>query len=66
VNVKHIIKTEEEQLLLVKHNGWAIQYIDGPSEAVQLAAVKEHSTALKYIENPTEKVRNLHLAFWEL
>ena len=48
---------ESEQLDIVEKNGWAIQYIENPSEEVKLAAVKENGCAIKYIKNPSEAVK---------
>ena len=41
----------------IKQNGYAIQYIKNPSEAVQLAAIKGVWAAIKYIKNPSEAVQ---------
>jgi hypothetical protein len=41
------------QLIAVKQNGYAIEYIKNPSEAVQLAAVKQNGHAIQYIK-PTD------------
>jgi hypothetical protein len=43
----------------VQENGYAIQYIDKPSEAVQLAAVKQDRNLINYIANPTPRVRQI-------
>lgn len=47
-------RTEEEQLVAVKQEGYAIQYINNPSEAVQLEAVKQNVWAIDFIKNPSE------------
>ena len=53
--------SEEEQLIDVSHNGYAIrQIIDNgivPSERVQLAAVSQNGHALEYIQDPSEEVQ---------
>ena len=51
--------TEEEQLAVVKEEGWSIDYIKKPSEVVQLAAVSRVSTGwtIKYVKNPSEVVQ---------
>ena len=41
----------------VNQDGWAIQNIKNPSEAVQLAAVKQSGSAIQYIKNPSEAVQ---------
>ena len=48
---------EEAQLAAVKVGGYAIQYIDNPSEAVQMATVLAVVDAIRYIDNPTEAVQ---------
>jgi hypothetical protein len=40
----------------VKQNGWAIQFIINPSEAVHLTAVNEYREAIQGISNPTEEI----------
>ncbi|CAI3959092.1 unnamed protein product, partial [Commensalibacter papalotli (ex Botero et al. 2024)] len=40
----------------VKKNGYSIQYIHNPSEAVQLEAVKNDGYSIQYIPNPSEAV----------
>ena len=49
--------TEEEQLEVVKKDGWMIKYINNPSESVQLESVKNAADAIKYINNPSEKIQ---------
>ena len=50
------ILNEEEQLVAVKKNGYAIRYIHNPSEQVQLAAVNSNGYAIQHIHNPSEAV----------
>ena len=38
-----------QQLKWVKHDGWAIKYIDNPSLEVQLAAIKQNISVLDYL-----------------
>ena len=38
-----------KQLVKVKQDGWAIQFIKNPSEEVQLAAVKQNGRAIYFI-----------------
>jgi hypothetical protein len=45
------------QMIAVKQWGFAIKYIENPSEAVQLAAVKQEGFAIKNIKNPSEAVQ---------
>ena len=45
---------EKEKLEAVKQDGYFIQYIQNPSEALQLEAVKQNGYAIKYIDNPSE------------
>ncbi|CAI3959076.1 unnamed protein product, partial [Commensalibacter papalotli (ex Botero et al. 2024)] len=40
----------------VKNDGYSIQYIHNPSEAVQLEAVKNDGYSIQYIHNPSEAV----------
>ena len=47
----------KEQLAAVKQDGWAIEYINSPSENVQLAAVKQDGWAIKYIDSSSENVQ---------
>ena len=44
------------QLVAVKQNGYAIEYIDNPSEEIQLIALKQDSNNIVDINNPTDKV----------
>ena len=46
----------EEALKKVKQNGWAIQYINNPTEEMMLEAVKQDGLAIQYIHNPTEEM----------
>ena len=48
---------EQEQIEKVRYDGYYIQYIDNPTEAVQLAAVKENAYAIEFIKKPTEAVQ---------
>ena len=43
---KEKYKTEKEKLETVKKNGYAINFINNPSEKVQLAAVKQRRRLL--------------------
>jgi hypothetical protein len=45
------------QMIAVKQWGFAIKYIENPSESVQLAAVKQDGSVIEYIENPSEAVQ---------
>jgi hypothetical protein len=47
------------QLAAVKNDGYAIHFIENPSEAVQLAAVKQNGNAIQYIKNPSASVKTL-------
>ena len=49
--------TEEEQLEVVKKDGWMIKYINNPSEQVQLEAVRGWGYTIKYINSPSEQVQ---------
>ena len=55
-------RTEEEQLAAVKQEGYAIQYINNPSEAVQLEAVRQNVWAIDFIKNPSEAALELYLS----
>ena len=48
---------ESVQLAAVRRNGYAIRFIQNPSEAVQLAAVRQTGLAIRHIENPSEAVQ---------
>jgi hypothetical protein len=48
---------EKQQLEVVKNQGWMIQYLEDPSEAVQLAAVKHHGLAIQWIQDPSDVVQ---------
>ena len=50
--------TEQEQIETVSQNGYAIKYIDNPSEAVQFAAIEKNWRAIWYIENPSKAVKD--------
>ena len=43
----------------VKRNGYAIQYIKNPSEAVQMEAVKRNGYAIQHIANPSEVIKEI-------
>ena len=58
--------TEQEQLKYVKQHGWAIEYVNNPSEAVQLEAIKKNGLAIQYIKNPTNKVKQLHNMLYKI
>ena len=45
-----------EQLAAVEQNGYAIFWIQNPTEQVQLAAVMKNSGAIYYIKNPSTRV----------
>ncbi|MCK9369634.1 hypothetical protein M0R04_06980 [Candidatus Dojkabacteria bacterium] len=51
------LKSEKEQIAMVRRNGVNIEKIDNPSEAVQLAAVIDRGYVIKYIKNPLESVQ---------
>jgi hypothetical protein len=51
------LDTEEQQLKAVRQNGYAIGFIDNPSEAVKLAAVKQNGHLIESIEDPSEAVQ---------
>ena len=46
----------EEQIKIVKKDGYSIRYIKNPIEKVQLESVKESKDSIKYIKNPTDKI----------
>lgn len=48
---------KEEQLKAVQKRGYAIQYINNPSEEVKLEAVKQDGYVIQYIDNPSEEVQ---------
>lgn len=48
---------EEEQLQVVKEDGYDIEYINNPSEKIKLEAVKENGLAIECINNPSEEVQ---------
>ena len=48
---------EKAQLAAVRRDGYAIEWIDNPSEAVQMAAVKQNGYAIGYISKPSEAVQ---------
>lgn len=50
-------RTEELQLLSVRHVGDALGHITNPSEEVKLAAVSQNGNAIRYIEEPTEAIQ---------
>jgi len=47
----------ETQLAAVQQNGFAIYYIENPSEAVQLAAIRQDGYAIQFIEKPSEALQ---------
>ena len=47
----------EEQIELVKENGYNIKYIKNPCLEAQLEAVKEDIRSIQYIKNPCLKVQ---------
>jgi len=61
---KYVV-VDDVQLAAVRKDGYAIQFIKNPSEAVQLVAVRKDGYAITYIDNPSEvaKERVLSLAF---
>jgi hypothetical protein len=46
--------TEAQKLEAVKIDGYAIKYMENPSEAIQLAAINECESAFMWIKTPTE------------
>ena len=44
---------------ILKDYGYAIKYIENPSEEVQILAVMEEESVIRYIKNPTDKVKEL-------
>lgn len=52
-----LVSPEDVQLVGIKQNGNAIQYIDNPSEQLQLAAVKQNGEIINDIKNPSEQVK---------
>jgi len=48
---------ESQDMTLVKQNGYAIEYIENPSDEMKLAAVKQDGCAIKYIENPSDEIK---------
>ena len=57
INKKELLKNEDFLLEAVKESGYAIKYIQNPSEEVQLEAVKESGRVIEYIQNPSEEVK---------
>lgn len=57
---KVYIATEEEQLVLIKQNPFAIKFINNPSEKLQLKSVKHEDIDIlcsnHCINNPTDEV----------
>ncbi len=51
------IKTPKVIEEAVRTKGWAIQFIENPSEELQIIAVSRDYDAIKYIEDPSEKVQ---------
>jgi hypothetical protein len=56
-NKRCIYDDEERCMLAVRQDGWAIRFINDPSEAVQLEAVRQNGYAIKYIKDPSETVK---------
>ena len=46
-----------EMRYTIEESGFAIQFIQNPSEEVQLEAVKQTGFAIKCIKNPSEEVQ---------
>ena len=63
MNIREMMKDskeivgEQEQLKAVKEEGYAIQFIHNPSEAVQIEAVKQNGNTIQFIHNPSESVQ---------
>ena len=51
------IKTPKVIEEAVRTKGWAIQFIENPSEELQIIAVSRDYDSIKYIEDPSEKVQ---------
>ena len=51
------IKTPKVIEAAVRTKGWAIQFIEKPSEELQIIAVSRDYDAIKYIKDPSEKVQ---------
>lgn len=49
--------TEDQQLNMVKIEGWAIQHIENSSAKIQLAAVKNCGESIRFIDNPSEEIQ---------
>jgi len=43
----------------VTQNGWAIQYIENPSEEIKKIAVAQNGFAIMYIKNPSEEIKKI-------
>jgi len=41
----------------VKRNGYFIQFIQDPSEAVQIQAIQQDTDAIQFIQDPSENVQ---------
>ena len=48
---------EEAKLEAIKQNGYAIRYIDNPSEEIQLKVVRQNGYTISCIKNPSEQVQ---------
>ena len=54
-----MLELEKNQLAAVNEDGYAIEYIQNPSEELQLAAVSKYGSSIRYIQNPSERVKKL-------
>ena len=61
VEIRFIINPSEEiQLAAVKHDWYAIKYIQNPTPAVRRAAIRKNPWIIfDYIKNPTEEEKRL-------
>ena len=51
------VKTHRVIEEAVRTKGWAIQFVDNPSEDLQMIAVSRDYDAIKYIKDPSENVQ---------
>ena len=61
VEKSYVYKTytapEEEQLKEVQGSGYAIQYINNPTEKMKLEAIKQNEDVIECIDNPSEEMQ---------
>lgn len=61
-NKKYDNFSENEKMIKVKNEQWAIDNISNPSELIQLEAVKEDSWNIAFLTNPSEKILKLAIS----